>query len=256
MEFKMKSNVGITVIALALFTIAGATSMAMFQGQRQSGESKIKEPATIVQDGEMTERQKQHAKLFKHSGPKLRDIAARQTGDIEVEEGEGLMMVLPQPGSQRPLFQSAVCNADAVVIGTIGDKSSQLTADETFVFTDYRITVEEVIKNNAAAPIQVAGPLTATRDGGVIELNNRVFRARREDFDPPLVGQRYLLFLRFIPATGAYLTYGNGTFQLEAQRVGALGPAARTEITKSGFSSPPTFLSQIRTFATSDCRTK
>ena len=202
----------------------------------------------------MTERQRQHGKLFKHAGRKLRDIATRQTGDVEVEEEVGLMMVLPQTGPQRPVFQSAVCNADAVVIGIVNDKSSQLTEEENFVFTDYQITIEEVIKNQPVAPIQVASAITGTRDGGVIELNNRIFRAKRADFDPLFVGQRYLLFLRFIPATGSYLMYGNGTFQLEGQRVLALGPAARHEMIRSGISDPLSFMTQIRTFASSDCQ--
>jgi len=132
----------------------------------------------------------------------------------------------------------------------------QQTEQENFVFTDYEITVEEAIKNNTVAPIQVKSAITVTRDGGVIKLNNRVFRAKRDDFDPPLVGQRYLLFLRFIPATGAYLAYGNGTFQLEAQKVVALGPAARDEMIKSSISDPFAFLSQVCTFATSDCQPK
>ncbi len=49
------------------------------------------------------------------------------------------------------------------------------------------------------------------------------------------------------------MAYGNGAFQLEAKRVLALGPVARDEITKDCFSDSLTFLSQVRTFATSDC---
>jgi len=201
----------------------------------------------------MNEKQRQHSKLFKHSGTKLRDLAARQNGDVEVEEGLGLMTVLPVAGPQRPLFHSAVCNADAVVIGTLNDKTSQLTDEGSFVFTDYQITVQEVIKNNSVAPLQAADVITGTRDGGVVELNNRIFRAKREDFDPPVVGQRYLLFLRFIPATGAYLMYGNGTFQLDGQGILALGPAARAELGKNGTKDGAGFLSQIRVFANTDC---
>jgi hypothetical protein len=98
--------------------------------------------------------------------------------------------------------------------------------------------------------------ITGTRDGGVIELNDRIFRAKREDFDPPVVGRRYLLFLRFIPATSAYLMYGNGTFQVEGQRVLALGPASRDEVTRGGVEDSLTFLNQIRTYAGKDCQGK
>ena len=230
-----------------------AIAGAAFRSQGQK-DVKGQEQSTVIQEGQMTERQKQHSKLFKHSGPKLRDLAARQTGDIEVAVGLGLIMRVPDSAPRPPVFQSAVCHADAVVIGTIDSKSAQLTEDENFVFTDYQTTVEEVIKNNVAAPIAVASTITTTRDGGVVELNNRTFRAKREDFDPPIVGQRYLLFLRFIPATGSYLMYGNGTFRVEAQRIIALGPGAREVLLNDGSKDASSFIGEIRAFATSDCQ--
>ena len=250
-----KKIVLVLFAVIAVIAVSVATAVATFQVQSQK-DAKGQEQATVIQEGQMTEKQRQHSTLFKHSGPKLRDIAARQNGDVEVEEGLGLMMRLPATGPQRPVFHSAVCNADAVVIGILNDKSSQLTDGKNFVFTDYQITVEEIIKDNAVAPIPTASVITGTRDGGAIELNNRIFWAKREDFDPPIVGQRYLLFLRFIPATGAYLMYGNGSFQLAAQRVLALGPASRDEVRRGGVEDSLAFLNQIRTYAGKDCQRK
>jgi hypothetical protein len=245
----------ISVILFAVVAVAGATAPGIFRGLGQKRvDANAQERADKVQEGQMTEKQKQHSKLFKHSGAKLRDLAARQDGDVEVEEGLGLIMRMPATGPQRPVFHSAVCNADAVVIGVSSDKSSQLTDEGNFVFTDYQITVGEIIKDNSVAPISTGGVITGTRDGGTIELDNRIFRAKRQDFDPPIVGQRYLLFLRFIPATGAYLMYGNGTFQLEGQRVLALGPAARDELAKDSSNDSLGFLTQIRMFATTACQ--
>jgi hypothetical protein len=204
----------------------------------------------------MTEKQRQHSKLFKHSGPKLRELTTRQAGDVEVEEEVGYVLRLPRADQKTPVFQSALCNADAVVVATINNKSSQLTEDENFIFTDHEITVEEVIKNNVAAPIQAADTITATRDGGVVELNNRILRAKRDDFDATLVGKRYLLFLQYIPATGSYLMYGNGAFQLEAERVIALGPGAREELLKGGSKDATGFLNEVRAFGKRGCQTK
>lgn len=246
-------------IYVSLFTVVGiaaVTAAGIFQGlgQKRRDTNNNYERADKVQEGQMTEKQRVHSKLFKHSGAKLNDIAARRNGDVEVEEGLGLVTVLPETGPHPPVFQSAVCNADAVVIGILTDKASQLTDEGSFVFTDYQITVQEIIKNNSVAPLQASGVITGTRDGGVIELNNRIFRAKREDFDPPVVGQRYLLFLRFIPATGAYLMYGNGTFQLNGQGILALGPAARAELKKNSNKDSAGFLNEIRAFANTDCQ--
>lgn len=250
-------------MALAVLLVAGGAvavgASFHFQSSKTTflqGQKKDLEEPTVIQEGRVTEKQKQHRKLFKHSGPKLQDLEANQNGDVEVEVGLGLMMVMSETAPKPPVFQSALCNADAVIVGTISNKSSQLTEAENFVFTDYEITVEEVIKNNATAPIEVASMITTTRDGGAVKLNNRIFRAKREDFDAPFVGRRYLMFLRFIAATGSYLMYGNGTFQLESQKVLALGTASREILSNAGSKDEPTFLSEIRTFAAAGCQPK
>ena len=158
------------------------------------------------------------------------------------------------PDSPRvPVFHSAVCNADAVVTGTINSKSAQLTEEENFIFTDYQFSVEEVLKNNALAPIEVGSAITSTRDGGAVKLNNRTLRAKREDFDPPMVGQRYLVFLKFIRETDAYLMYGNGVFQLDGSKVIALGSASREVLLNEGSKDSFSFLAEIRSFVARDC---
>lgn len=253
----MKQNRIIVVLIVGVIVLGAAVAFPRLQGQSQDRTEKAQaEEATRIHEGQMTEKQRQHAKLFKHSGRKLRDIGAGQTGEFTVEESSGLVIRLPETTPRPPVFQSAVCNADAVLVGTINNKSSQLTEEGNFIFTDYEITVEEVIKDNAAVPIQKDDTIVATRDGGAIRLDNRILRAKRDDFDPPLVGQRYLLFLRFIPVTGSYLTYGNGTFQLKDQNILALGPGARDELSKHPQKNASTFLEELRSFAGAYCSEK
>jgi len=251
----MKSVKNIVLIVFAVIALAGATTVARFQGTTQKNvRGQIQEEATVITEGQMTEKKRQHSKLFKHVGPKLSDIAAKQKGDVEVEEEVGDVIRLPEPAQRPPVFQSALCNADVVVIGTLVDKSSQLTDEGNFIFTDYEITVEEVIKNNVTAPIAVRNNITATRDGGVVQLNDRIFRAKRADFDPLLPGQRYLLFLRSVPSTDSYLMYGNGVFQLKDRKVFALGPGAREALVKRGSNEEDSFLNEIRAYATNGCQ--
>jgi len=211
------------------------------------------EEATVLQEGQITEKQKVHGRLFKHSGRKLREIAAEQTGDIQVEEGLPLVIITDTSPRRRPVFQSALCRADAVVVGTINEKSSQFTEDGKFIFTDYQIIVEEVIKNNGRSPVLASNLITATNDGGAVVLNNRTFRARTEGFDSPLVSKRYLLFLRYIPETDSNLMYGNGIFQLEGREVLALGPGSRDEVAKLGSRDEVTFVNEIRSYGNSQC---
>src|ERR1043165_1712724 len=142
------------LIAFILTAATVAAAAITLKNQNSNTERRVeREEPTLIQVGQATPRQREHGKLFRHPGPKLTEIAAKRSGDIEVQAGEDLIIQIPDASSKRPLFQSAVCNADAVVIGTLINKASQLTDEGTFVFTDHDLRIEEVIKNNVAAPI-------------------------------------------------------------------------------------------------------
>lgn len=170
---------------------------------------------------------KEHGKLYKEfeHGPKLADLTAQGAGDVTVVEDSPIPV---GPGYTPPPFLNAIaCEADAVVVGVLGGASaSDLTDDGHFIFTDYELTVEEVVKDNAAAPLRQGGGIVVTRPGGEVRLNGRSVRALDDAFKPFAAGGRYVLFLRYVPATGAYRAFGSGSFRLDGDRVVKLGDAA------------------------------
>ena len=102
----------------------------------------------------------------------------------------------------------------------VKSKSSQLTENGEFVFTDYEVMVEDVLKDNPAAPIQPNANITITRPGGTVQLNGHNITALDEAFKPLNVEGHYLLFLRFIPATGAYKAVSSaGTYELKENKI-------------------------------------
>lgn len=253
---KNRPKVGVAgalvLVALILtgFVVARiATSQNNMNTRSSMSGAKHEEP-TVIQEGILSAKQKAHSKLFKHHGPKLRDIAAKRTGVIEVEEEVGLVIDTRASTPDVPVLQSAVKNADAVVVGVLKSKSSQLTEEGNFIFTDYEMSVEEVIKNNSISPIQINSVITVTRDGGAVDIKGRIFTAKRGDFKPTLVGNRYLFFLRFVPETGAYLAYGNGAFELKGDKVFALGDNASKELLGGGSKDAVAFLNEVRAFVT------
>lgn len=253
----MNSRSKFLLIALVLAAVATVVVAftAQTSPQNSSADQKVnKEEPTLIQADHVSPQEKEHGKLFKHGGPKLLDLLAHRSGDIEVQQDAGLI-IQTTASPERPVFLSAVCKADLVVTGSLVNKASQLTADGTFLFTDHQLLVDEVLKNNTAAPVAQGQTITVTRDGGVVQLNGRILRAR-PDFDVPFVGNRYLLFLRFIPATGSYLMYGNGAFELNSQSLKALGAEARQELNKAEQTEPASFIQQIRSFAATDCAGK
>lgn len=180
--------------------------------------------ATPIKEGVMTAKQKHHSKIFKKyedvtGGKKLPDlIAQRRLISVEREVGD---MIVPSSFNPQQFFQNLSCKADAVVVGTVTSKSSQLTDDQTFIFTDYELTVEDVLKNNAAAPLNPSS-ITVTRTGGAVNLNGHIGLAVDHSQKPLVLNERYLLFLKFIPETGAYRAFnnwGDDSFMLRGGKV-------------------------------------
>ena len=173
----------------------------------------------------MTEKQKEHSKLYKEYkvGKKLREVA-EETPGTEVGVIKGIREKTFNPDSApfdlHSFLKNLTCDADAIVIGVIKDQSSQLTEDEDFVFTDYKMSVEQILKDNASSPIQLTSGLTISRPGGIVQLNNKRVRALDESLEPLSIGHRYVLFLKHIPATGSYKAFDSyGSFQLSDKKI-------------------------------------
>ncbi len=109
------------------------------------------------------------------------------------------------------------CRSDVVLAGSVLEKTAFLTSKEDWAFTDHVVQVNEVIKDNSVRPIPVNAHIVVARSGGTIHLSNgRVIRVTDESFAPLKVGSSYLLFLKYIPETGGYLSEdGRGSFELQ-----------------------------------------
>ena len=182
--------------------------------QQAQNMKKQQEEATPIEEGVMTEKERKHSRLFKGyedvaKGKKLREIMENTGGDVNVGRLIGNLIV-PTTFNLNQYLNDLTCKADAVVIGTLTKKASQLNGEGTFTFTEYDINVEEVLKNNAADPIQANGNVTVVRSGGSIKLNGHIVTATDFAEKPLEKGGKYLLFLRFVPETGAYRSFSDG----------------------------------------------
>lgn len=259
-----RKAVKILIAALAVVAVVGLVTAQMAkrtekrlvpQTQRQQH---IKDDATPIQEGVATDKQKKHARLFKGysdvtRGRKIRDLVAER-GDVDVSREVG-DMVIPASFSLHDYLQNLACKADAVVVGVVKSKSSQVTEDGTFIFTDYELTAEDVIKNNPASPVQPDSNITVTRTGGSVKINGHTARATDFSQRPLHVGERYVLFLRFVPDTGAYMylsNWGDDSFQVRGNQVSQvsatplpLGTGRTTDLTS--------FLNETRNAVNNGC---
>lgn len=258
----MKKNKKIAFIVFAVVVITAATTAVRFQGQNQkSGQGQDREQATVIQEGQTTEKQRQHSKLFgKYGdvthGKKLTELSLSGDVDVVREKGDE---ILTQSSylSINDYLSLLACHADAIVVGVVENKSSQLTDDGTFLFTDYSFRPQEVLKDNAYDPLQADFQITVTRIGGLAVLNGHTVRAVDETQKSLRSGSRYLLFLRYIPATRAYrsmgTTSGDDSFELVDANIAQVSERHAPLGLSSKKTDQPSFFSKVHDAVKRSC---
>jgi sortase (surface protein transpeptidase) len=175
-------NRQLTVISIVLLFVICLFAIASFRQEAQTTKPQ-QEEATVVQRGQLTEKEREYSKEYKkmysyRKGYKLSQLAeaAKRNGnrqEVGVSIGEPS---IPTVGTAFPVTEKLTgkeflgnlsCSADAVVLGSVSSKTAHLTEDETFVYTEYEFSVKEVLKNNSASFI----------DGNTIQIT-RPSRAR------------------------------------------------------------------------------
>jgi len=255
---KLSTKIALCIAVLAVAIIS--TSATIQQNRQKKILSILSEEATPIQEGVLTEKQKEHSKIYKGyasimNGRKIKGLIAER-GDVDIWAPIGLELYMP-PVSLDKYLQTLTCDADAAIIGFVKSKSSNLVESGTFLFTDYEVTVKEILKENATAPAHPGDEITITRGGGAVRLNKRIVRA----IDPSLgrleVGRYYLLYLKYIPATGGYRHFANeasedsflldgGTISQISRKQLPLGPRNQADAVS--------FLSEARNALTQKCK--
>lgn len=105
-------------------------------------------------------------------------------------------------------------SSDLAIIGKVGRGRTHQYADQSFLYTDWEMTVEQVIKNNSKAPVESGQMITVTRPGGVLHVDGRLVVADCANFIMWGTGHEYLLYLHYLPKTGAY-SMSNGLAAFE-----------------------------------------
>ena len=222
------------VVGLALLTVAGVGASRRHQrdvkGERDRAElaqykAEIVD-ATEVQLGELTQRERIHGALYAYrsltGNRTIRDLVRNAGGKvlgINVLTGQGPAFIEPQ--TPESYFGELVRASDAVIRGRVTKKLSQVTEDGAFIFTDYDMELREVLKNSSAIPLAIGATITVTRPGGKVVTDGIVVKASDQAFGPlPLDGRTVLLFLRYIPETGAYrATRDVGAFEADGASI-------------------------------------
>jgi hypothetical protein len=90
-----------------------------------------------------------------------------------------------------------VAQSDAVVLGDVSKTAAYLTEDETGVYSEFTVRIDEILKTDGQASLSTGGSIIADRPGGRVryptgEMGQFSITGR----GMPREGKRYVLFLK------------------------------------------------------------
>ena len=201
---------------------------------------------TPVQVGTMSERERAQAKLYSESGIRGDDLDSRTRNgeDVRIAETPPMPFLSPHPTPLDKVISNLVCSADAVVVGTVKNRHSQLTNGRNWVFSELSVQADQILKSNPVAPLASGERLAVTRSGGTILLNSKIVDAVPAGGHLLKNGQ-YLFFLKYYADTGSYAVNGsNSVFRVRGEALLALPDLPNKTLEK-------TTITQVSTIANS-----
>jgi hypothetical protein len=244
------------IVGIALLLVGG---VAGFQASKDPVQAKQQQElelfktevvdATPVQLGVLTELQQKHSKLFsiyKELQPYRVStlVADRKNKVTGIEMGIGLGPKLKKSETPEDYFGKLATESDAIIRGKATKKVSQVTQDDSFTFTDYDVTISEILKNNAASPLKTGAAISIIRPGGKVVIDDIIINCKDEHYLSIPLNQDIVIFLKYVPETGAYhTTKDNGSFHLDGE---ILRPLTGIQFPPGVLQNSQSFLQTIR----------
>lgn len=229
------SNKKLTIIGVSLLSLSLLIIFASYKQQAQIKPEIKRDEATEVQRGRFSSEEKAYSKEYNklyadYHGLNLDlliEIGKRKNKSEIVGTSIGIPFSakFPQSVQKTPtrFLINLSCKSDAVVVGSIEEKSAHLTENEKFIYTQYKFFIEDIVKNNSVLPIAINERISVTRPGGTIKINNQLIQAEDKSYAPLEPNKKYLLFLKFVPEAKGYMVADiNGDFVLKGSSFAAL----------------------------------
>jgi hypothetical protein len=117
--------------------------------------------------------------------------------------------------------------SDAVIVGTVTAGQSHLSNDRRDIYSEFQLTLHEVLDNSAPPYLRQGDSIDVQRKGGGIKLpSGKILTRSSMAYSMPQVACRYLLFLKYDQSTEDYSVLN--AYQLtsdEVYRLDQLSPA-------------------------------
>jgi len=128
---------------------------------------------------------------YKNTYPEITDPA---NSPNSTEPGEDSVMTIHD--WTAPLNPFPVAPSAAIVVGTVLSGKAFVSKDRTYVYSDYQVRVDRVLKQDASANLVAGEQIVVSRGGGTIHFPSghiRNYLNNGEGF--PAIGSQYLFFL-------------------------------------------------------------
>jgi hypothetical protein len=89
-----------------------------------------------------------------------------------------------------------VDRSQAIILGEVTDAQAYLSDDKTAVYSEFTVSIEDVLKNDNSVPLYVTGKVVVERSGGRVRFpSGHTVLQFTNGQGMPLVGHRYVFFL-------------------------------------------------------------
>lgn len=110
--------------------------------------------------------------------------------------------------------------SDTIIIGSVSDGRAYLSANKTGVFSEFNIQIEEVLKQSSDSFLAAGNSIIAEREGGRVRYpSGHIQRYVILHQGMPVVGKRYVFFLRKADQTAEVAPYILTGYELRAGHV-------------------------------------
>lgn len=102
------------------------------------------------------------------------------------------------PSHAPALAAIPAAESDVVIRGKVTKSNASLSEDKTFIFSEFTVKVNNILKNSTSQEIGFENLITVIRGGGAVRFpSGKVIKRLAEGSPMPHIGSEYILFLDY-----------------------------------------------------------
>jgi hypothetical protein len=179
----MKKNWTVICFLVAL----SLTTLLVTRGQKQSeseDQPDVSQFPTLEYQKRINSSQKQQHKSKKYNSRHAPIITEASDKIFLISDWDLRLPALP------------VARSAAVIVGEITDAKAHMSDDETKIYSEFAVRVDDVLKDDGKVPIGPGSSIIVERSGGRVRFpSGKVVVSAVNHQDLPRIGKRYVLFL-------------------------------------------------------------